>query len=218
MNTIKVLILASLLISMQVFAAPDIGAGEKRAAVCFACHGKSGISNIPGTPHLAGQERAYLEKALQAYRLGQTRQDPTMTQMAKPLSDQDIKNIAAYFHAQTPMREQQTKVLATEARISPVAKVEVETPAAEAPAMKPTAKSGETVYQASCAACHATGAAGAPKAGDKAAWSPRVAQGQETLYQHALSGFKMMPPKGACSACSDAEVKAAVDFLLGELD
>jgi cytochrome c553 len=82
--------------------APDIGAGQKRAAACFACHNADGISKIPGTPHLAGQERSYLESALRAYRDG-TRQNPTMNAMAKPLSDRDIVNIAAYYSMQTRM-------------------------------------------------------------------------------------------------------------------
>jgi cytochrome c553 len=84
----------------QVVGGPiaDVGAGMRRAAVCFACHGPDGLSKIPGTPNLAGQQRAYLEKALHAYREGQQRQDPTMTAMAKPLSDPDIANIAAYFN------------------------------------------------------------------------------------------------------------------------
>lgn len=77
-------------------SAPDVGAGQKRAEVCFACHNANGISKIPGTPHLAGQERAYVESALKAYRDG-TRQNPTMNAMAKPLNDRDIGNIAAYF-------------------------------------------------------------------------------------------------------------------------
>lgn len=78
-------------------SSPDVGAGQKRGAVCFACHGANGIAKVPGTPHLAGQDRAYLQKALQAYRAGQVRQDPTMTAMAKPLSDTDIVNLAAFF-------------------------------------------------------------------------------------------------------------------------
>ncbi|TSE20925.1 Cytochrome c-554(548) [Tepidimonas alkaliphilus] len=77
----------------------DIGAGKKRAAVCFACHGEQGISVLPATPHLAGQPADYLQKALLAYRDG-SRQDPTMTAMAKPLTDRDIVNIAAYYEAQ----------------------------------------------------------------------------------------------------------------------
>lgn len=79
--------------------APDIAAGKKRAAVCFACHSPDGISKIQIIPNLAGQKRAYLEKALRAYRDGQ-RQDPTMSAMAKPLSDADIVNIATYFSVQ----------------------------------------------------------------------------------------------------------------------
>lgn len=89
-------------------AAADTGAGKKRAAVCFACHNTDGIARIPGTPHLAGQERGYLESALRAYRDGQTRQNPTMNAMAKPLSDADIANIAAYFSLQTRMNNGQT--------------------------------------------------------------------------------------------------------------
>ena len=80
--------------------AADAGAGHRRAAVCFACHGERGIASLPGTPHLAGQERAYLESALRAYRDGQARQNPVMNVMAKPLSDGDIVNIAAYFSLQ----------------------------------------------------------------------------------------------------------------------
>jgi cytochrome c553 len=110
MKNIIRLCLASLLLSNSLVQAqtsgnpaPDIGAGKKRAAMCFACHGADGISKIPGTPHLAGQDRTYLENALRAYRDGQTRQNPTMNAMAKPLSDRDIVNISAYFSMQTRM-------------------------------------------------------------------------------------------------------------------
>lgn len=81
----------------------------------------------------------------------------------------------------------------------------------------PTAKAdGKKVYEASCAACHGPGVAGAPKVGDKAAWAPRIQQGSATLYEHAIKGFQgkagVMPPKGGASA-SDEEVKAAVDYM-----
>ncbi|MFN3586728.1 MAG: c-type cytochrome [Moraxellaceae bacterium] len=75
-------------------------------------------------------------------------------------------------------------------------------------------RAGDVVYNASCAGCHASGAAGAPKVGDKAAWSKRIAQGKPTLYKHALQGFNAMPPKGMCMTCSDDEIKAAVDFMI----
>ena len=77
----------------------DIAAGKQRAAVCFACHNANGISQIPGMPNLAGQDRGYLEQALHAYRDGQDRKNPTMNAMAQPLSDRDIANIAAYFNS-----------------------------------------------------------------------------------------------------------------------
>jgi cytochrome c5 len=197
--------------------APDVGAGKKRAAACFACHNADGISRIPGTPHLAGQERSYLESALRAYRDG-TRQNPTMNAMAKPLSDRDIVNIAAYYSLQTRMNNGQTaaQVMETIERIRPVGVVVTEAPAAVSisnPAPAAAVRSGEAVYNAACMACHTSGAAGAPKLGDKAAWSPRIAQGSSTLVQHALQGFKGMPAKGGCTNCSDAEIKAAVEYL-----
>lgn len=80
----------------------------------------------------------------------------------------------------------------------------------------PAAKSGvngEKVYAANCASCHAAGVLGAPKAGDKAAWAPRIKQGKEVLYTHGLQGFKMMPPKGGNPGLKDDEVKAAIDFM-----
>jgi len=87
-------------------------------------------------------------------------------------------------------------------------------PAAMAAA--PAAKggvNGEKVYAANCASCHAAGVLGAPKAGDKAAWAPRVKQGKDVLYAHGLNGFKMMPPKGGNPGLKDDEVKAAIDFM-----
>lgn len=79
-----------------------------------------------------------------------------------------------------------------------------------------TARSGEAVVKAVCAMCHASGAAGAPKIGDKAAWAPRIAQGVDVLVQHAMSGIRAMPPKGTCAACSDAEIKGAVEYLVAQ--
>jgi cytochrome c5 len=94
-------------------------------------------------------------------------------------------------------------------------------PAAAAPAAAPapaaaSADAGKALYSQTCAACHGAGIAGAPKFGDKGAWAPRVAQGANVLYEHALKGFQgksgMMPPKGGSSA-PDADVKAAVDYM-----
>lgn len=79
-----------------------------------------------------------------------------------------------------------------------------------------TVADGKGVYDKVCMACHAAGVAGAPKTGDKAAWAPRIKQGMETLYASSLKGKGAMPPKGGGAQFSDAEIKAAVDYLIGQ--
>jgi cytochrome c5 len=77
---------------------------------------------------------------------------------------------------------------------------------------------GEKTYKMACFACHGTGAAGSPKFGDKAAWKDRIAKGMDTLHKHALQGFQgntgVMPPKGGRTDLSDADVMAAVDYMV----
>jgi cytochrome c5 len=74
----------------------------------------------------------------------------------------------------------------------------------------------KAIYTASCAACHTTGAAGAPKLGDNAAWSARIKAGNEALYNSALKGKNAMPPKGGNASLSDADVKAVVDYMVSQ--
>jgi len=76
--------------------AGDAEAGRTKAAICVGCHGDAGVSSNPMWPNLAGQKEGYLVKQLRALRDG-TRTDPMMSPMAKPLSDEDIENLAAYF-------------------------------------------------------------------------------------------------------------------------
>ncbi|OYY73552.1 MAG: hypothetical protein B7Y40_08885 [Gammaproteobacteria bacterium 28-57-27] len=80
---------------VQVMAA-DMAAGEKKAAVCLACHGKDGHAAIKTYPTLAGQNAEYLVEALKGYRDG-SRTNPIMVPMAKVLNDADMENVAAYF-------------------------------------------------------------------------------------------------------------------------
>ena len=96
-----------------------------------------------------------------------------------------------------------------------------EAPAAAAPApaepvMAENAQ-GKKIYGNVCSMCHASGAAGSPKPGDKADWGPRIAQGKDMLYKHALEGFTgakgVMPARGGSTTLSDEDVKAAVDFM-----
>jgi len=76
------------------------------------------------------------------------------------------------------------------------------------------AKTGEEVYKQTCFSCHNSGIAGAPKLGDKEAWSPRIVNGNAALYKSALSGKGAMPAKGGNRVLSDEEVKAAVDYMV----
>lgn len=79
---------------------------------------------------------------------------------------------------------------------------------------------GQKVYSSLCSACHATGAGGAPKL-EHAAWDARVAQGMEVLVSHAINGFQgasgVMPPRGGGASLSDAEVEAAVKWMVDNL-
>lgn len=75
---------------------------------------------------------------------------------------------------------------------------------------------GEKVYNGLCQTCHNAGVAGAPKLTDKAAWAPRLATGMDALYTTSINGKGAMPPKGGNPALSDAEVKAAVDYMVSK--
>lgn len=103
-----------------------------------------------------------------------------------------------------------------EATVSAVAPAA--TPAAVAAAPSTENALGKTIYGKTCAMCHAAGVAGAPKPGDKADWAPRIAQGTELLYKHAIEGFSgakgMMPARGGGATLKDEEVKAAVDHMV----
>ena len=87
-----------------------------------------------------------------------------------------------------------------------------------APAAAPAAAAGangsvgEALYKQACVACHASGVAGSPKLGDKAAWAPRLALGTEGLTTSVIKGKGVMPPKGGSTA-SDADIRAAVEFM-----
>lgn len=104
-------------------------------------------------------------------------------------------------------------------RIKPVGELAVAGATAVANAVIPTANAagdkGQEVYNKVCGTCHNTGVANAPKLGDKAAWAPRIAQGMDKLYASSLKGKNAMPPKGG-HAGPDAEVKAAVDYMVGK--
>ncbi len=76
------------------------------------------------------------------------------------------------------------------------------------------AQSPEDIYNTNCMACHATGAAGAPKMGDAAAWSARLDKGIEQVYANAINGINGMPAKGLCMSCSEDDIHGVVDYMV----
>lgn len=80
--------------------------------------------------------------------------------------------------------------------------------------MNVASASGDAIYKRVCFACHDTGAAGAPKVGDKAAWAPRIAKGMDALTNNTLNGINAMPPRGTCADCSDADLKGVVEYMV----
>jgi cytochrome c5 len=112
-------------------------------------------------------------------------------------------------------------------RIAPVARVAVAgkdnsalAPPAPAQSAAAVDMPGDQVFQQVCGACHGAGVAGAPKVGDKAAWGPRIAQGNDTLHKHAIAGFQgkagYMPPKGGRTDLTDKSVMNAVDYMVSQ--
>ena len=104
------------------------------------------------------------------------------------------------------------------ARTAPVGQVYVEGDELPAAATVVTVaagpRAGDAIYKTTCSACHATGAAGAPMFGDKAAWAPRIKKGEAVLMNSLKKGLNAMPPKGMCMDCSDDELKNVLNHML----
>lgn len=206
-------------------AAKELQSGEAvYKSVCAACH-DSGAAGAPKVGD-AGSWAARLAKG-QSSLVGNAIKGigamPPKGGNAN-LADLEVERAVVYMANQSggKLKEPEAKAAAAEApaqsqgapvasATEPLASPSQQTKAAAGDA---AAKAdGKKVYAAACAACHDTGAAGAPKVGDKAAWAPRIKQGMDTLFASALKGKGAMPPKGG-SGASDAEVKAAVEHMV----
>jgi cytochrome c5 len=174
-------------------------------AVCGKCHltGEGGAPKVGDraawTPRVAKGLGAVTQAALKGHGAM-----PARAGMAD-LSDVEIKRAVEYmFNSGTG------KPAASAAATAPAPATSAVPVVAAADAGKPD---GKKVYDTACMACHATGAAGAPKYGDKAAWAPRVQTGMDALYTSSLKGKGAMPAKGGATL-PDADVRAAVDYLV----
>lgn len=186
-------------------------------AVCAACHA-TGALNAPKIGDKAAWAKLIQEglDVISADAIKGIRQMPARG--GNPdLTDIEVTRAVVYMANQSGAnwKEPESKPAAP----APTAVAPAPAAAAAAPASAATppaagAGNGKSVYDKACAACHASGVAGAPKAGDKAAWAPRLKGGNDALYATALKGKGAMPPKGGNMALADADVKAAVDYMV----
>ena len=143
--------------------------------------------------------------------------------------------LATHIYNENPAAPNADKQQATDQRIAPVGAAyagdtgRAAMQAAQAAAQKAAASQvayggttdGKVIFGDLCQTCHTTGAGGAPKITDKAAWAPRVAEGIDTLVKHATEGFTgksgTMPPKGGNPALTDAQIKATVEWIVSQV-
>lgn len=191
----------SLLVSLPVLALGDAEAGQRKAAVCAACHGVDGNSVVPNWPKIAGQHSAYLERQVGLIKSG-SRPVPEMAGIVINLSDQDMADLAAYYSGQA-----RTAGLTDEALLA----------------------SGELLYRAgnsetdipACMSCHGPAGEGNPLSG-----YPALA-GQHSVYsEKMLKGFRTGQTWGDDDASSkimtavtkrltDDEIKAVSSYIQG---
>jgi cytochrome c5 len=146
--------------------------------------------------------------AIGAYGTRSLKDDPSMSASAVAKRLEPVARLSIDPNAPAPGNG-----AAAQPATTPVAAVTVPPPQAK-PAAGAAGGKGKATYDAICSACHGTGAAGAPKFGDKAAWAPRIKTGLDALHASALKGKGAMPPKGGNPGLADADVQAAVDFMV----
>ena len=197
--------------------------------VCKTCH-EAGLAGAPkvGDKAAWGKVIAQGEKTAFDHAINGIRAMPPRGGNSD-LTDDEVKRAVVFMASKAGATWTAPPVAATAAAAAPAA-----TPAKAAPAAAPApavtaaapapapaaaapaaASDGKKIYETTCVACHGAGLAGAPKFGDKAAWAPRIKTGMPTLYQTAIAGKGAMPPKGGNLSLSDADVKAAVDYMVG---
>lgn len=198
---------------------------------CLACHG-AGVMGAPAfgdkaawAPRIAQGYETLVKHAIEGIRMMPARGGNAA------LSDDEVASAVAYmaneagakFEAPTAAPAEAAAAPAESAPVeeapAPAAKAESSNMAVAAVAKEPVAsigKAGQQTYQAVCAMCHSAGLMNAPKVGDKDSWAPRIAQGKDTLVQHAIKGIRMMPAKGGNPGLSDDEVAQAVVYMANE--
>lgn len=188
-------------------AAAPAGTAERTGAqVVDASCGKCHVTGERGAPKI-GDRTAWIQRAKRGL-------DGVYASALKGHAGMPARGgMAEFSDAEVKRAVEHMLNAGAGAAVVPVAAIPAAAPAATAKA------DGKKVHDTACMACHATGVAGAPKTGDKGAWTARIAQGANVLHDHAIKGYQgkagVMPAKGGNAALSDDEVRAAVDYMVG---
>ncbi|MFO1306378.1 MAG: c-type cytochrome [Burkholderiales bacterium] len=178
--------------SAQTAAAPERSGKQVVDALCISCHGTGNA----GAPKI-GDQKAWAPliakglTALSKAAMSGTGNMPSHGGNMK-LSDIEVERAITYMVNQSGGRWTE-----------PVSRTAATPP-----------RSGQQIVDQRCASCHATGAGGAPKIGDRSAWTPRASKGLDTLVASAIHGHGAMPPRGGMADLTDAEVRAAVVYMM----
>ena len=184
-------------------------------SVCSACH-QTGVAGAPKFgdkaawgPRIKQGYQALIQSALK----GKGAMPPKGGNAS--LSDDEVARAVAFMADKAGANFKPPAAKPQAAPKQQAAAAPQQAPA-QTPAAKPAAANGKQVFDSVCTACHSTGVAGAPKLGDKAAWGPRIAQGMDTLVHSALNGKNAMPPKGGNPSLTEAQVRAAVQYMVSQ--
>ena len=198
-------------------AAPGSRSGEAIVkAVCATCH-QAGVANAPRI----GDQKAWaphikegLNEMIATVIKGKGAMPPKGGDAS--LTEAEVARAVVHMANQAGANFKEPAAPKAAAQPKPeVPKPQAQAAAPTAPA-KPAAVDGKAVYDQTCVACHAVSVAGSPRLGDKAAWAPRLAQGMDALVQSVLKGKGAMPPKAGNAALTEAQVRAAVEFMISQ--
>jgi cytochrome c5 len=204
------------------FGAPAAAPGARSAeaivqATCAACHqaGAAGAPRLGDKAAWAPRIKSGLNAMMQSVIKGKGAMPPRAGDSS--LTDAEINRAVVHMANQAGANFKAPPAPKNEAATEAVTKEAAAAPPAAAPA-KPTAAAadGKSVYDKVCFACHQVSVAGSPRLGDKEAWAPRIKTGMDAMVQSVIKGKGAMPPKAGNPALSEGEIRAAVEFMVGQ--